>query len=550
MRILLPCLLLASLACAQQPSDPAAVSAPASNASSARASNDPLVAATAKFNAGHFSEARDAFKAALTECAAAQTCGRAHAGVVRTLLREEKLKEAEEAAATAQAALPADSYVHTAIGELRFRQGRLFDADKEFVAAANAGFPRDARAYLGLARYYRVISMFKRSAEMLEIANRIDPNDPEIRFHWLVTQPASVRLRELARLLSGDNNLDPDERTGLRHALALAEKRAQNPDKRCHLVSKTEAAEAPLEALMDGPNRFYGVGLQVKLNDRKVKLMLDTGASGLLITRKFAEKAGLEILTQAETRGIGDKGFVPIQTANVRSIDIGDLRFENCVVDVIESSRVVDAGLIGPDVLSNYLVSLDFPNHKLRLSPLPKRPEQAQAESSLSSEGASTGGSDAAAGNDKPPVFYDRYVAPEMKDFSGVPRFGSHLLLQTRLNDGAEPKLFLLDTGSTANLISVDAAREITKVRTDDRTRVVGISGSVKKVARADAATLHFGNLRQDVRDLIALDLTPQSHAFGTEISGIIGFSTLRLLKIDIDYRDGLVRFSYNPRPW
>lgn len=546
MRSLLLCLLFASLGCAQQPSDPTAAQAPAPVSSSPSA--DPLAPATAKFNAGHFAEAREAFKAALTDCEAATACGRAHAGVIRTLLREEKLKEAEQAAVAALTTLPADPFVHTAVGELRFRQGRLFEADKEFVTAANTRPARDARAYLGLARYYRTISMFKRSAEMLEIANRLDANDPEIRFHWLVTQPASVRMRELARLLSGDNNLDAEERMAVRHALALAEKRAQNPDKRCHLVSKTESAETPMVALMDGPNRFYGVGLQVKLNDQKVKLMLDTGASGLLITRKFAEKAGLEFLTHAQTYGIGDKGGVAIQTANVRSIEIGDLRFEDCVVSVIEGSRVMDAGLIGADVLSHYLVSLDFPNQKLQLAPLPKRPDEAKVETSLSSEGASTGGAESDR-SDRSPVFYDRYIAPEMKDYSAVPRFGSHLLLETRLNNNAEPKLFLLDTGSTANLISVDAAREITKVRTDDRTRIMGISGSVKNVSRADSATLQFGNLRQNVNDLIALDLSQQSHLFGTEISGILGFSTLRLLKLDIDYRDGLVRFTYKPHP-
>ena len=32
----------------------------------------------------------------------------------------------------------------------------------------------------------------------------------------------------------------------------------------------------------------------------------------------------------------------------------------------------------------------------------------------------------------------------------------------------------------------------------------------------------------------------------GTEISGTLGFALLRLLKIKIDYRDGLVDFDYN----
>lgn len=539
MRLYFFVLLLSSLCGAQQP-----------GASTSSATPDPLAEAKAHFNAGRFAEAHQAFTAQLPQCAAADLCGRVHAGIIRSLLRQEKVKEADQAAAAAQATWPSDPFVRTAIGEVRFRQGRLFTADKEFVAAANTRPVTDPRAFLGLARYYEVVSMFKRRAEMLEVAHRLDPADPEIRYHWLLIQPLSVRLRELKLLLAGDNNLDKDEREGVHHAIALSEKRAKNPDKRCRLVSQKESAETPMRPLMNGPQRFYGVGLDVKLNDRKAKLLLDTGSSGLLISKRLADKAGLEYLTETKGLGIGDKGQFSVQTANAHSIEIGELRFEDCVVDVIDSSQLGQDGLIGADVFSNYLVTLDFPEQKLRLAPLPKRPEEAKVAASLTSEGVLAGG-DNEEDFDRPPVFYDRYIAPGMeREYAGAARFGSHLLLETRLNKNPEPKLFLMDTGATANFISLDAAREVTKVRKDDLTRVVGVSGSVKNVSRADEAVLQFANLQQRVQDLIAFDLTPQSQRFGTEISGILGFSTLRLLKIDIDYRDGLVRFTYQPRPF
>jgi hypothetical protein len=47
-------------------------------------------------------------------------------------------------------------------------------------------------------------------------------------------------------------------------------------------------------------------------------------------------------------------------------------------VDVIEQRSVVgDDGLIGADVFSAFLVDIDFPNEKLHLTQLPKRPEEA-----------------------------------------------------------------------------------------------------------------------------------------------------------------------------
>jgi hypothetical protein len=46
------------------------------------------------------------------------------------------------------------------------------------------------------------------------------------------------------------------------------------------------------------------------------------------------------------------------------------------------------------------------------------------------------------------------------------------------------------------------------------------------------------------------VDLTKLSDGMGTEISGILGFAMLILLDIIIDYRDGLIDFSYDPKRW
>ena len=78
-------------------------------------------------------------------------------------------------------------------------------------------------------------------------------------------------------------------------------------------------------------------------------------------------------------------------------------------------------------------------------------------------------------------------------------------------------------------------------------TRIKGLGGSVKKVYRADKAVLKFGRLQQHNQEMVAVDLTHVSDRIGTEVSGMLGFTMLRLLDIKIDYRDGLVDFSYDP---
>jgi len=142
------------------------------------------------------------------------------------------------------------------------------------------------------------------------------------------------------------------------------------------------------------------------------------------------------------------------------------------------------------------------------------------------------------------PAPRDRYIAPEMKSFTPVYRFGHDLLIPTRIGD-SDPKLFLIDTGGFANLVSPEAAREVTKVRADPYMTVEGISGRVKEVKSADKVVLQFGHFRQQNEEVVSFDLTSLSHRIGTEVSGMLGFTLLHILKITIDYRDGLVDFEY-----
>src|SRR5262249_37566661 len=148
-------------------------------------------------------------------------------------------------------------------------------------------------------------------------------------------------------------------------------------------------------------------------------------------------------------------------------------------------------------------------------------------------------------GASETPIFRDRYIAPEMRSFTPVLRFGHDLIVWTKINDMA-PRLFLLDTGAFSNAISPDAAREFTKVTSESEVTLKGLSGKVQNVFSAQQVTLQFAHLRQKNLDIIAFDTKKISDSIGTEIAGFLGFSMLRMLRIKIDYRDGLIDFEYD----
>jgi hypothetical protein len=279
--------------------------------------------------------------------------------------------------------------------------------------------------------------------------------------------------------------------------------------------------------------------------------------------------------------GIGKKGRRDAYFGIADSIRIGNLEFQNCPIEVMESRSVAgEDGLIGADVFQDFLVDIDFPNQKLRLSQLPQRPGEtgqslalknnedddsddsappADSDSAHGKPAASTGappgassvpqssGTQSSVPQSSGPQ--DRYVAPEMKSYTGVLLFGHDLLVPTSI--GKVPsKLFILDTGSLVNFISPAAAREVTKVHNEGDVTVEGISGRVDKVYTANKAVLQFGRLRQENQDITAFDTSPVSDDLGTEVSGFLGFVMLRMLEIKIDYRDALIDFQYEAQRW
>jgi predicted aspartyl protease len=265
-----------------------------------------------------------------------------------------------------------------------------------------------------------------------------------------------------------------------------------------------------------------GYGLQLKFNDRaSATLLLDTGADGVTIGRKLAEKAGVVKIADTYFGGLGDSGPVEGYVGWVDKITIGSLEFHNCIVTVSSKNDVADeAGLIGADVFKKFLITLDFRDWKMLLSPLPKNP--------------------AFSGSDDDPQ--DRYIAPEMQSYAKVYEFDDQLFIPTIISDKASGN-FILDTGADLNITNPEIAKQVTK-SSFEGAYLKGVSGTVKEVLNGDKAILQFAKVRVRSDDIPVIDLHKESNSFGTELAGLIGIRTLVQMKMTIDYRDGLVDLS------
>jgi tetratricopeptide (TPR) repeat protein len=520
-----------------------------------------LSAADQLYRAGKFVEAEASYRALLN---ADSKLVPAQVGLVRSLLRQQKIDEAFDTANASLAMQSNSAALLAAKGDVQFRRAEMSDAELSYLAAKKLD-PKEVHAYLGLARVYRSYSLYRKAYDELQIAHEIAPDDVEVQRAWLSMLPRKERLAALEAYLTGPHPDNEEETKWMTDYLEFLKATVDKPVHACRLVSKVEQTETKLETMYgeDG-RRMRGIGLSAKVNDRNVDLLFDTGAGGIMVSRKVAEKAGLTRIAAMHFGGIGDKGLQSGYTALADHIRIGELEFQDCVVSVTDQRSVTDEdGLIGADVFGAYLVDIDLPGMRLKLSPLPKRPEDAVAPKSLNSEGEEQANAEQKEDNatqpsskeQKPSIASsetsrrlprDRYVAPEMVNWTKVFRFGHAMLVPTSVNN-SKNMLFGLDTGAFSNILSLRAGRQVAKVSSDERVRVRGVNGEVKEVYSAKA-TLRFAHLQQPNFDIVTLDLSKESRQTGTELSGFLGFSMLRQLEIKLDYRDGLVDFEYDPK--
>jgi hypothetical protein len=97
-------------------------------------------------------------------------------------------------------------------------------------------------------------------------------------------------------------------------------------------------------------------------------------------------------------------------------------------------------------------------------------------------------------------------------------------------------------------MVSPDAAREVTKVNEDHSFRIMGLNGAVDKRYVAEMLDIRFGGISKHELGIPAIPLESQSVYSGMIVSGMLGADILEELTIHIDYRDGLMKFEYDPK--
>jgi predicted aspartyl protease len=418
---------------------------------------------------------------------------------------------------------PDSALAHEFAGEVHFRRGEIGEADEEFKSAVEWN-PRLALAWFGLARVADCAAMNKTAAEDFRRAYQLDPNNSGIFRAWFPHMKGPEREQALKRyeamLLAESQHDDGKALHAWHDQEALA--KALNGRHPTALASPYKATELPLQAFVSAATHVRTYGLDALVNGQPVRLVLDTGAAGIVLSQGAAQRVGLTRVAGGAVHGIGDNTkLTGGYSAIAPSLRIGDVEYRDALISVADQNFVgIEDGLIGTNVMDEFQMTLDFGARRLRLDPLPNYHP----------------------GEDLP----DRSVSPQMANAMRVFRFGHLLLVPVGVGNQRE-RLFVLDTGAASTLISYELAAEVSKLARDDKTALRGVNGRVNDVYQTGNVVLRFAGFEQRNLSMSSFDTWQLSHSLGTEISGFLGLPVLDLFTLTIDYVDGLVKFERRP---
>ncbi len=413
-------------------------------------------------------------------------------------------------AAAAERAAPDQAETLALLGDVSFRRADFETAEGYFTAAlaANANC---ARAHLGLGRldllHFRRVS----ALQHMVAAYSLNPNDPEsiLAYSSAVSDPRQ-EASLLRRYLAVGTGL---RREALESALGRLQLLERLGPRKLALV---DGSYGPYRLRMTDwvpqPGLARGLLLAVSINGGKpLRLLLDTGAPGIVISSRAAEWLGLEYLAEAGLRGVGESSIETRKTL-ADSVRVGDLHLRNCVVEVANGavSDQVD-GVVGTSLFQRFIIRLDAPRKILELLPYPDEAPQAGREPN-------------------PPTRMAKLVPVCQAD---------HLLLVNARFDAFSSGYLILDTGAAFSSVS----RRLTSAA-EPEFEVSGPGGG-----RANAYLAGRVQVRVGDRDLldpnaVALDFARLSNLHGVEISGLIGYPMLSRYTLTLDYRDGLIGFE------
>jgi hypothetical protein len=360
------------------------------------------------------------------------------------------------------------------------------------LAASDEG-PARAIAQLGLVRAAQ--GKDQDAVGLMERAAAKAPRDPWVAFRASgAARSRAVAIALLNTYLETAPGDDPDRLEGARGTIrlytALGERKLWVP------VATPERLEVPLKPLAGtGGGYFIEAALA---NKKKIRLLLDTGSTGLFVVERAVKKGGFTPLSEETVFAGGGTGRASSSRGLLTKFAVGGLEFSDALITTTKDEFDPQGrihGVLGLNVFSGYRVTLDFVKGRLILTPP----------------------ADDAAG-----APYWDVAGQLLVQASAVPR-----------PDG----LFLFDTGAARSMVARSFVEGVPGARIESAAGVRTYGGNVAGASTVRGVKLRFLAIEGGGSPVYTSDMTQRSRLGGVEVSGFLGMDLLGGTTIVIDTR-------------
>jgi hypothetical protein len=334
--------------------------------------------------------------------------------------------------------------------------------------------------------------------ELLEEAMAAAPDDPYVLYRASMAAPDRVTTVEvLQRYLEHGEGEDAERLQGARHTIDLYRALGERP---IWVVEHRPAlVELPLRAVPGGGGRASGWVVDARMaKGKRLKLLLDTGASGVFAVKRVLKKGKFEPLASDTVFGGGGSGSASSSRGLLPELAFGELRFRDALVNASEDEIHPSGayhGVLGLSVFSGYRITLDLDRGRLVLQ---------DADGPL-------------------PTPAERYWM-----------VSGQMLVRAGPEDG-ETGLMVFDTGAARSVLSREFAGTLAGATVGGRVAARGYTGAYADAKMVKGVRLRFLGLRDAGDTKSAVDFSLRSRLGGVEMAGLLGMDVLDGAVITVD---------------
>jgi len=417
------------------------------------------------------------------------------------------LKDEIQKLETRIAGLPRTAETVAFQGEVEYRKGRFDQADTFYRAALQLN-EKTARAHFGLGK----LAMARmKSAEAVKSFNRaieLDPREPIYRFYIADALSLEKNAKEAERHLQEYLKLNPADADRVPMAKAALEVSADfNGVEMGAIEAPAQPAPIRVKQLPLLPFLFAEVSIN---GQGPFQFLIDTGATQSVLSQTVATRLGLRKIATNIMFGVGGDGKVDSPIYRADALKVGDVTVKNIPLGTL-NNPLLDLmkieGILSPTLLADYIITMDYPGSQIQLAR--KAPE----------------------GGTLVPVWF----------------FGGLLMVPVEIN-GKHKGNFLIDSGADSTLLAYTMANAL-GVNKDTPGAALdlpigGIGGLDGGVLMVPSVTLKTPFETKQFDRVMAIELKAMSSLIQTELSGVIGYDTLKNYRVTIDYQRAEIRLS------